>query len=462
MYKNLHTHFVGIGGIGMSGIAEVLLNLGYPVSGSDVRRSDTTKRLQRLGAKVHIGHAAKNLKQADVLVVSSAIRANNPEVLEAKKRQIRIIRRAEMLAQIMRLTKYGIAVAGTHGKTTTTSLIAHVLHAGHVDPTVIIGGELKSLKTNSKLGKGDFMLAEADESDGSFLQLFPSIVVVTNIDREHMDHYGNFAKYREAFLTFCNQVPFYGLSVLCGEDQETASLASAIKAHHVLYGFAQKHDVNAQNISHDGIKTAYDLYHKTEFITRVDLNLAGRHNVLNSLAAIAVAEEIGVKLEQIKEGLKEFPGVGRRLEILCQTPAFTAIDDYGHHPTEIQATLAAVRQAFAGRLVVLFQPHRYTRTKDLFPEFVKSFTLADKLYVTGIYPGGEAPIPGVSGQRLAQAIHRRHSNKATYVPATKKMVTFIANAMQPGDVFLSLGAGDVTKWGHKIAGEICGKNHEKG
>lgn len=438
----------------MSGIAEVLLNLGYPVSGSDMKRSPITNRLKRLGAKIHIGHQAKNVKDVDVMVVSSAIRSSNPEVVQAHKQKIQVVQRAEMLAEIMHLAKYGIAVAGTHGKTTTTSLTATVLHAGKIDPTVIIGGKLKSLRSNAKLGRGDFMLTEADESDGSFLKLFPTISVVTNMDPEHMDHYGTFDKYRDAFFQFCQNLPFYGLAVLCGEHPETVALGKKIEKRSLLYGFSKKHDWNAQNIEYQGPVCHYDLYKQDQLIDQIELNIPGRHNVLNSLASIAVADEIGVGITQIKKGLKLFKGVGRRMEVLYRSRDITAIDDYGHHPAEIKATLTAIRRAFAGRLVVLFQPHRYSRTKDLFKEFVESFDLADFLLVMGVYAAGESPIKGVSGKKLAESIRKKKKATVQYVPQSSKMVSQIVDNLQVGDVFLSLGAGDVTKVARGVAKEL--------
>ncbi|MBU0506978.1 MAG: UDP-N-acetylmuramate--L-alanine ligase [bacterium] len=455
MYKKLHTYFVGIGGIGMSGIAEILLNLGYPVSGSDMKQTNITKRLKRLGAKIYIGHQAKNIQNIDVVVASSAIKTTNPEIVAAKKQNIQVIQRAEMLAQIMRLAKYGIAVAGTHGKTTTTSILASVLQAGKVDPTIIIGGKVKSLRSTAKLGKGDFMLAEADESDGSFLKLMPTIAVVTNMDHEHMDHYGSFENYRLAFQTFCNQIPFYGLNILCGEDSETHSLSKKIKTRYVLYGFSPRHDYNARNLTYQGTLCQYELYHKDTFVDKIILSVPGKHNVLNSLACIAVAEEIGMNLNKIKKGLAAFKGVGRRLEILFKNSNITAIDDYGHHPSEILATLKTVKQAFPGRLVVLFQPHRYSRTKDLFGAFVNSFDKVDHLFITSIYAASESPIKGISGKNLADKIRKRNKTTVDYVPQTKTIVNKVLAELKQGDVFLSLGAGDVTYMSRNIARELA-------
>jgi UDP-N-acetylmuramate--alanine ligase len=456
MYNKLNIHFVGIGGIGMSGIAEILLNLGYPVSGSDIKRSAITNRLKRLGAHIHIGHRAAHVGPADVVVVSSAVQANNPEVVVARKKGIRVIQRAEMLSEIMRLAKYGIAVAGTHGKTTTTSLLATILETGHVDPTVIIGGRLRSLRSNAKLGRGDFMVTEADESDGSFLKLYPTIAIVTNIDREHLDHYQTFKNCREAFAKFCHYVPFHGLAILCGEHAETLALSKKLDKRVALYGFSHEHDWNAQNIDYRGTMSHYHLHHKDTFVDAIEVNLSGRHNVLNSLAAIAAAREIGVPLSAIKKALKNFGGVGRRMEVLYKGHEIVVLDDYGHHPAEIKATLETVRRAFVGRLVVLFQPHRYSRTKDLFTEFIKSFGSVDRLFITDIYAASEKPIKGVNSQRLVKAIEKKGMGDGrwgtvTYLPRIQKIEEKILSELRVGDVFVSLGAGDVTHIGRRIA-----------
>lgn len=454
MYKKLRIHFVGIGGIGMSGIAEVLLNLGYPVSGSDLKKSSITQRLRRRGARIGIGHKARNIRDVDVVVTSSAVAKDNPEVAEAHRQGLSVIRRAEMLAQIMRLTKYGIAVAGTHGKTTTTSLLATVLHRGGLDPTLVIGGRLNSLRSNARLGRGDYVLAEADESDGSFLHLMPTIAVVTNMDAEHMDHYGTFDNYRAAFKSFCQLVPFYGVAVLCGEHQETRALAKNLEVRTQLYGFDAAHDWNARGIGFEGTVSHYDLHHRSDFVGKVRLNLPGMHNVLNSLATVAVARELGIPFDKIQRGLSEFKGVGRRMEVLLKTQTITALDDYGHHPEEIKATLAAIRKAYPGRLVVLFQPHRYTRTRDLFEDFAASFELADFLIVTDIYAASEAPIKGVTAKSLAQAIQSRKGDQVVYLPKNEKLVAETLGLLRPDDVFLSLGAGDVTKIGRLVAREL--------
>lgn len=446
----------------MSGIAEVLLNLGYPVSGSDIKRSSTITRLKRNGAKIYIGHQAKNIEDSDVVIVSSAIKTNNPEVVAALKKGVPVIQRAEMLAELMRLAKYGIAVAGTHGKTTTTSLLSSVLRAGKLDPTIVIGGKVKGLRSNARLGKGDFILIEADESDGSFLKLFPTIAVVTNMDREHMDHYGSWQEYQDAFYRFCQRLPFYGVAILCGENPETMSLSQKIEKRFLTYGFSFDHDWNAQNIEHVGTKSFFELFKKKQSMGRIELNIPGRHNVLNSLAAIAVGFEIGISIKKIAVGLKQFNGVGRRMEVLYKGKDIVAIDDYGHHPTEISATLEAIRRAYAGRLVVLFQPHRYTRTKDLFDKFVRCFDLADHLFVMGIYSAGETPIKGVNAQKLVSAIKCFKKDKVQYISQPNKIIAQMLGELKPGDVFLSLGAGDVTKVARKIAKELKKKGIKEG
>lgn len=451
MYKKLHIHFVGIGGIGMSGIAEVLLNLGYPVSGSDIKRSSVTTRLKRRGAKIHIGHNEKNIAGVDVVVFSSAVKKSaNPEVMAAQKLKIPVVRRAEMLSELMHLKKYGIAVAGTHGKTTTTSLLAAVMHAGGLDPTVVIGGKVNSLKSNARLGKGDFMLVEADESDGSFLHLMPTLCVVTNIDADHLENFKNFSHYRDSFFEFCQKVPFYGLVSLCGEDPETEKLSQKLDKRISLYGFSPHHDWNARNITFVHTQSYFDLYARERFVDHIELNLSGRHNVLNSLAVISTATELGISIAAIKKGLKGFSGVGRRMEILHKGGGVVAIDDYAHHPTEIAATLSAVRNAFTGRLVVAFQPHRYTRLKNLYSEFTKCFGLVDELYLMGVYAAGETALPGANSKHLAADLEKRKIN-VMLVESGQDLREQVLKRLQSGDVFLSLGAGDITRFAREIA-----------
>ena len=450
MYKKSHIHFVGIGGIGMSGIAEVLLNLGYPVSGSDLKRSATTTRLKKRGAKIFVGHKEKNIEGADVVVYSSAVKkAENVEVNAALKKGIPVVRRAEMLAELMRLKKYGIAVAGTHGKTTTTSLLSAILHHGGLDPTVVIGGKVNSLRSNARLGKGDFMLVEADESDGSFLHLLPTIAAVTNIDPDHLENFKNFEHYQENFFNFCEKVPFHGLVVLCGEHPKTVGLSKKLDKRISLYGFSKNHDWNAQNLKFVHSKSSFDLYHKNNYEDKIELNLPGKHNVLNSLAAIAIAKELGVGLSKIKKALKNFKGVGRRMEILFKDDNIVTLDDYAHHPQEITATLSAVRTAYTGRLVVLFQPHRFSRLKNLYEEFQNCFQNVDQLFLTEVYAAGEKPIKGFHGKRLAKDLSKRLD--VQFLNGTHDAANEIYESLKPGDVFLTMGAGDITKVARTVA-----------
>lgn len=435
----------------MSGIAEVLMNLGYPVSGSDIKRSAATRRLKSKGARIYYGHKRSNVGGSDVLVVSSAVKKDNPEILEAQSRKILVIQRAEMLAELMRFSRYGIAVAGTHGKTTTTSLVASVLYHGGHDPTMIIGGRVNSFRSNARLGKGDFMVAEADESDGSFLKLSPSIAVITGIDREHMDYYRDFDRVTDAFTSFAQKVPFYGAVICCVDHPVVRSILPKIEKRVVTYGFSEKARVMAVNETYDGAAASYDLFVNGGKKARLFLNLPGRHNILNSLAAVSVALEAGIPLDKVKKAFGSFKGIGRRCEVLLENSSVTVIDDYGHHPEEIRATLKAVRTAYTGRLVTLFQPHRYTRTMDLFHDFGDAFAETDFLVMTDIYPAGEAPIPGVNAENLAVAVEKASGKKVCYIPKNNGIVDAILEFVKPGDVFLSLGAGDVTQIGRECA-----------
>jgi len=447
-------HFVGIGGIGMSGLAEILLTMGCRVTGSDLKRSPVTDRLRRRGAKVSFGHRADNISKThppQLVVVTSALAKTNPEMSEARDRGIPVISRGEMLAELMRL-KYGIAVAGSHGKTTTTSLVAAILDAGGFDPTVVIGGRVKSLRTNARLGKGDFLVAEADESDGSFLHLSPTIAVVTNIDREHMDHYKDFEALRATFEAFMAKIPFYGLAVFCADHPETARLAEGFGKRFVTYGFKEKADYQAIKIKQKGWGSQFEVKFKGENLGKVILRQPGLHNVLNSLAAIAVGRELGIKWSEIRKALAGFRGIGRRLEVVSKGDV-TVVDDYGHHPEEIKATLSALRTTIGkGRLFVLFQPHRYTRTKDLFDDFAKAFGDADELIITDIYAASEQPIRGVSGELLADAVRKEKKGKGVaYVARVDQLAEFVSPQLQEGDVVLTLGAGDIWKAGKGLA-----------
>ena len=444
-YQNIH--FVGVGGIGMSGIAEVLLNLGYRISGSDQKRSPITARLKKKGARIHYGHKASHIEGAQVVVISSAVRPSNPEVAAAKKSGIPVIPRAEMLAELMRL-KYGIAVAGSHGKTTTTSLVGQVLSGAGMDPTMVIGGRLNSLRSNAKLGKGEFLVAEADESDGSFMKLNPTIAVITNIDPEHLDHYKDFEALKETFVAFANKVPFYGSIIACVDHPVVQELLPRSQRKVVTYGLQNPADYSAEKISAEGLRQRFIVQFRKEKLGEIVLQSPGRHSVSNALAAIAVGRELDISFRNIAQALKAFRGVERRFQVLCNN-GITVIDDYGHHPVEIRATLGALRAAFPGRrLVTLFQPHRYTRTRDLFSGFTQAFGDADKVFLTEIYPAGEDPIVGVSSRALFDAMDQ---GRTVYHPDKATLAAVVAAQSQPGDVLLTLGAGDITRIGHDLA-----------
>lgn len=444
-------HFVGIGGIGMSGIAEVLINLGYRVSGSDLRESEITERLSSLGGTIAIGHRSENVGTADVVVISSAVREENPEVIEARRRLIPVIPRAEMLAELMRM-KYGIAVAGTHGKTTTTSMIATVLTQGGIDPTIVIGGKLNTLGTNAKLGRGEYLVAEADESDGSFLKLSPSIAVVTNIDADHLDFYrGGIEEIKDSFVEFINKIPFYGLAVLCLEDPNIAEIIPRVRKRFVTYGLSSQCDIRATHIRLEGGNTSFVLHYKGYRMGEISFRMPGAHNVLNALACIAVACELDLPFDQIREGFARFGGVGRRFQVKGEVGGVTVIDDYGHHPAEIRATLAAARSGWPERrIVVAFQPHRYSRTKELFDEFLTCFYDADLLVVTDIYAAGEAPVEGVDARHLAEEIARHGQKNVTYIPDLAQVAPFLADTAQGDDMVITLGAGSIWKAGEEL------------
>ncbi|HTP64164.1 MAG TPA: UDP-N-acetylmuramate--L-alanine ligase [Geobacteraceae bacterium] len=447
-------HFVGIGGIGMSGIAEVLLNLGYKVSGSDLRQSDTTDRLASLGGEIHIGHARENLKDVDVVVTSTAVRSDNPEVVEALGRLIPVIPRAEMLAELMRM-KYGIAIAGTHGKTTTTSMVATVLTHGGIDPTIVIGGKLNTLGSNAKLGQGKFLVAEADESDGSFLKLSPTIAVVTNIDADHLDFYSGIEEIKDIFVDFINKVPFYGLAVLCLDDRNIAEVLPRVKKRFVTYGLSSQADIRATNIRLSGNSTSFIAHYKGYRMGEITFSMPGMHNVLNALACIAVAMELDVQFSHIQEGFARFGGVGRRFQIKGEVNGIMVVDDYGHHPAEIKATLAAARKGWPERrLVVAFQPHRYSRTKELFDEFVTAFYDTDLLVVTDIYAASERPIEGVTAEALAAAIRRHGQKDVTYIADREAIPEYLAGIARPGDIILTLGAGNIWQAGEALLARL--------
>jgi UDP-N-acetylmuramate--alanine ligase len=455
-------HFVGIGGIGMSGIAEVLHNLGYEVTGSDVKESDTIARLRSLGIKVSIGHTPDNIDDAHVVVTSSAVSLENPEVTAARKKSIPVIPRAEMLSELGRL-KYGILIAGAHGKTTTTSLIATILgHAG-LDPTVVIGGKLMATGSNARLGKGDFIVAEADESDGSFLTLSPTIAVVTNIDREHMDFFRTMEALKDAFVSFINKVPFYGLSILCAENEHIREILPRIHRRYITYGLSPQADIHAIDLKKEFMSVNFNVIYKGHDMGRFSVPMPGTHSALNSLASIAVGMELKLDLQNIKEALKGFRGIQRRFEFKGEERGIKFFDDYGHHPEEIRATLRAAKESLGsgggkdGRLVILFQPHRYTRTRDLLHDFGSSFSDADVLYVMDIYPAGEQPLEGVNGEAMLNAIRDKGHRSAAYISGHHRLMETLMNALRPNDLFFTIGAGDVWKIGEELLKRMKGE-----
>ncbi len=450
MFKRIkHIHFVGIGGIGMSGIAEVLLNLGYRVSGSDLKESDITERLRTLGGEIYIGHRSENITAPHVVVISSAVKSDNMEVVAAREKQVPVIPRAEMLAELMRL-KYGIAIAGAHGKTTTTSMVSTVLAAGGIDPTVVIGGKLNSLGTNAKLGQGEFLVAEADESDGSFLKLSPTIAVVTTIDAEHLDYYKDIDEIKDAFLAFINKVPFYGVAILCLDQPHIQELIPSIQKRYQTYGMSTQADYQARDISLRSLGSTFKVLHHNQDLGMFELSVPGVHNINNSLAAIAVARELEIDFEVIRKALREFSGVQRRFQVKGEAKGIIVVDDYGHHPTEVKATLAAAVSGMERRVVVVFQPHRYTRTRHLLEEFFTAFNQADKLIVMDIYAAGEKPIPGVSGEVLYEGIKKHGHKDVTYLPDKEKIADYMVGVLKKGDLMITLGAGDVWKIGEHV------------
>jgi UDP-N-acetylmuramate--alanine ligase len=450
MFKKIRRiHFVGIGGIGMSGIAEVLHNLGYLVSGSDSRESETTRRLGSLGLGVAIGHCPENIGDADVVVRSSAVGHENPEVAAARQRLIPVIQRAEMLAELMRM-KYGVAIAGTHGKTTTTSLVATVLARGGLDPTMVIGGRLNALGSNAKLGRGDFLVAEADESDGSFLKLSPTIAVVTTIDAEHLDYYRDLAHIKDTFVEFINKVPFYGLAVLCLDQENIQAILPQMEKRFVTYGLRTQADFLARDISFAGMASECSVSWKGKPLGRLRLKVPGLHNIYNALAAVAVGIDLDLSFETIRDALGEFTGVDRRFQIRGEVGGITVVDDYAHHPAEIQATLDAAKDGFRRQVVAVFQPHRYTRTRALLSEFSTAFYQADRVFVTEIYPAGEAPIEGVSGRQIADGVTGHGHRHVTYVADKSDLAGAVLAAAQPGDLVVTLGAGDIWRVGEDI------------
>ena len=459
-------HFVGIGGSGMGGIAEVLINLGYKVQGSDLKPNGVTARLMKLGASIAFGHAAQNVNGADVVVVSSAVAQDNPELIAARESRIPVVPRAEMLGELMRF-RYSIAVAGTHGKTTTTSLVASILAEGGEDPTFVIGGRLKSADSNARLGAGHYLVAEADESDASFTHLQPLIAIVTNIDNDHLaTHDGDFERLKHSFVEFLHNLPFYGLAIVCSDDDNVRSILEKIGRPIVTYGLSNGVDLRAVNIRPRGLQTDFQVMRAVGAPFNVTVNLPGTHNVLNSLAAIGVGLELGVDEKAIGRALASFQGIERRLQHIADvdTPAgrVTIVDDYGHHPTEVSATLQALRQGYAGRrLVLAFQPHRYTRTRDLIDDFGKVLSAADALLVTEVYAAGEAPIAGADGRAICRAVRSRGQVEPVFVEKAEDLAAALADVIRDGDVIVTMGAGHISAVSHALPGQLARSSTDK-
>ncbi|OGF48206.1 MAG: UDP-N-acetylmuramate--L-alanine ligase [Candidatus Firestonebacteria bacterium RIFOXYC2_FULL_39_67] len=449
--KTYKAHFVGIGGIGMSGIAEVLINLGYGVSGSDVKNSEIVENLKTKGASVNIGHAGKNVADAapDVVVISSAVLADNPEVVEAKKRNIPVIPRAEILAELMRL-KTGIAIAGTHGKTTTTSMAAVVWNEAGLDPTIVIGGKLNVINSNAKLGKGEYLVAEADESDGSFMHLSPVVIVVTNIDDDHLDFHHSMENLKHLFISFINKVPFYGVAVLCADDDNVRSILPSVEKKYITYAIKSKADITLKKLKVKKFGSEFEVLYRGKNLGKFVVNVPGVHNVLNALAVIGAAVETGIKPQAVKKGLAKFTGVMRRFEKLGEKHGVLVVDDYGHHPTEIMATLKAARMLKPKRLIAVFQPHRYSRTRILFEKFGRAFKEANMVVLTDIYAAGEKPIPNVTAELVANSI-KNNGKKVVFIKNKEDIPGYLLDICRKGDLIIILGAGDIRKTGEDFA-----------
>lgn len=449
--KTTRIHFIGIGGSGMSGIAEVLINQDYEVSGSDPSSNRVTDHLKELGADICHNHSPENITGKHVVVVSSAISDDNVEVQAAREQSIPVIPRAEMLAELMRM-KHGIAIAGTHGKTTTTSLVATVLAAGDLDPTVVIGGRIKNMGGHAKLGQSQYLIAEADESDGSFLKLSPTLAVVTTLDEEHMDFYQTLSNIKSAFLQFLNKVPFYGAAILCLDDANLQSLLPRIEKRTITYGLKSQADYTARNISVEGLQTYFTVYHQDKKLGKMMSGALGRHNVCNTLAAVAVGMELGMKFATIADSLENFSGVQRRFEILKQSESLIIVDDYGHHPVEIQATLETAKEVWPDRrLIVIFQPHRYSRTQHLMESFFSAFNDADQLLLLDIYAAGETAIEGVHSQRIAEGVKEFGHKNVEYIGGAESVLPHLQKVIKPGDIVMTLGAGNIGELSHKLA-----------
>ncbi|HOK40672.1 MAG TPA: UDP-N-acetylmuramate--L-alanine ligase [bacterium] len=450
-------HFVGIGGVGMSGIAEVLHNLGWKISGSDLYENDYVTHLKKIGIEIYIGHSAQNLKNVDVVVLSSAIKEDNPELIYAKKNRIPVISRAEMLAELMRL-KYSIAIAGCHGKTTTTSLISLILSAAGFDPTFVVGGKINSIGSNAKLGKSDILVTEADESDGSFLKLFPIVSVITNIDNDHLDYYKTFDNIKNSFIEFANKVPFYGCVVICIEDKNATSIIKDINKKVFTYGFSENANIYAKNIVFNESSSSFDVYYFGKLLGRIKLNLPGKYNILNVLGAITVSQIFSVNFDLIKETLLTYKGVQRRFQIKCNVNNILIIDDYGHHPTEIYNTVEAARLSYPDKKIIcIFQPHRYTRTLLLAKDFGRAFKYADEIIITDIYAASEKPIENVDSNLIIKYIKKSGFKNIEYISEHSEIVNYVLNNIKPNSVILTIGAGNIWKVGEIIATELMKK-----
>jgi UDP-N-acetylmuramate--alanine ligase len=450
--KTKQIHFIGIGGIGMSGIAEVLINLGFEVTGSDLNSTAVTKHLKSLGAKIYKGHKKENVENCDIVVVSSAVSPSNPEVCEASRRDIPIIPRSDMLGELMTIRE-GIAIAGAHGKTTTTSIAAEVVGKAGLDPTIVVGGRVKALKANAKLGKGKFIIAEVDESDGYFVRLSPVIALITNIDREHIDFYGGLENIYNAFITFAGRVPFYGVVICCLDNSHVRAIIPKIDRRIITFGLDDDADVQGVIKEHTAEGTNFSLLVNGVYKGDLFINLPGSYNVLNALGVCALAEELGIDFEILKAALAEFQGVGRRFEFKGEAREILFFDDYAHHPTEIQSVIETTRNNFSRRIVVVFQPHRYTRTRDLYSDFDTCFNMADQVFITDVYPAGEDPLPGISGDLIYRVVLRSDTGNVVYLPDRKDLKKAVSDFIKEGDLVLTLGAGDIWRMGEEILGE---------